>query len=147
VELYLHPYTPSWCVQGELFSCPIYFCERCGVTVGHPVCRCMSELASGQTENCSERSLVTRGENLGFQFLEILAAETPVRSQASSCGDFKQGRWHCDMFFFLYFGFPLSVTFHQCCIPTKQQCFFRNRGALDRQELRLNTKRVNFLVV
>ena len=35
-----------------------------------------------------------------------LAAETPVRSQASLCVNFRPGRWHWDMFFSQHSGFP-----------------------------------------
>jgi hypothetical protein len=76
-----------------------------------------------------------------------LTAETRVRSRVSRCDKVKLGQ-----FFSEHFGFPLSVSFHQCSIlissymlslPAgqtgkcwelpKKQCAFGNRGPLDRK--------------
>jgi hypothetical protein len=60
-------------------------------------------------------------------------------------------KWHCDRLFSQYVGFLLSVSFHQCSTliftqlllaevqmgevwkPSKKQCSFGTRGALDRK--------------
>jgi hypothetical protein len=42
----------------------------------------------------------------------LLSAETQVWSHASLC-EICCGKWHFDRFFSQYFGFPLSVLFHQ----------------------------------
>jgi hypothetical protein len=69
-----------------------------------------------------------------------------------SVWDLCSTKWHRDKFLSEYFGFPLSISFHQRYIlifiymfllpggqmgiawePTKKQCSFGNRGALDRK--------------
>jgi len=92
----------------------------------------------------------------------LVAAETRVRSQASKCQIYGGQKCHWDSFFRLVLLFPPpgSVSLQQCLIlilnymfilpegqmggrtdegwePSKKECFFGNRGAL-------NTKRLTF---
>jgi hypothetical protein len=46
-------------------------------------------------------------------------AKARVRSRVSPCG-ICGGQWHWDRFFPVYFGFPLSISFHQFSITRKR---------------------------
>jgi hypothetical protein len=50
-----------------------------------------------------------------------LTAEARVRSRGLSMWDLWWKKWHWDRFFFQYFGFPLSISFHHCSIKMKSR--------------------------